>query len=113
LARKDFAVFVSVFGGFLLTQVLDTTKSILDSSLTVTDSTLSKWPPQVRNKTTDSTPTTDPVIIQWYPKLFPWVKNVWDMMLATNLHLVPRSRMVELYLHSPYAFMTWCLINYA
>jgi hypothetical protein len=24
-----------------------------------------------------------------------------------------RSRMVELYHHSPYVFMAWCLINYA
>jgi hypothetical protein len=31
--------------------------------------------------------------------------------LTTHLHLVPRSRMVELYLHSPYLFMAWCLID--
>jgi hypothetical protein len=32
----------------------------------------------------------------------------------THLQLVPmpRSRMVELYLHSLYVFMVWCLINY-
>jgi hypothetical protein len=33
------------------------------------------------------------------------------MKLTTHLHLMLRSRMVELYLHSPYVFMTWCLIN--
>jgi hypothetical protein len=31
--------------------------------------------------------------------------------LTTHLQLVQRSGMVELYLHSPYVFMTWCLIN--
>jgi hypothetical protein len=29
----------------------------------------------------------------------------WNVKLATHLNLVPRSRMVELYLHSPYTFM--------
>jgi hypothetical protein len=27
------------------------------------------------------------------------------------LHLVLGLRMAEVYLHAPYAFMTWCLIN--
>jgi hypothetical protein len=33
------------------------------------------------------------------------------VQLATHLHLVSRSRMVELYLHSGYVFMACCLIN--
>jgi hypothetical protein len=28
-----------------------------------------------------------------------------------HLHLVPRSRMMELYLHFPYVFMACCLIH--
>jgi hypothetical protein len=31
--------------------------------------------------------------------------------VTTRVLLVPRSKMVELYLHSPYAFMASCLIN--
>jgi hypothetical protein len=36
-----------------------------------------------------------------------WVTGVLSpgLKLTDNLHLVPRSRMVELYLHSPYIFM--------
>jgi hypothetical protein len=30
---------------------------------------------------------------------FPWVKRLY-MKLTTHLHLVPKSRMVELYVHS-------------
>jgi hypothetical protein len=40
-----------------------------------------------------------------YPVLFPRGKSGWGVMLTTHLHLVPRSRMVELYFHSPYFFM--------
>jgi hypothetical protein len=32
--------------------------------------------------------------------------------LTTHLYLVPRSRMVELYLHFPNVFTAWCLIKY-
>jgi hypothetical protein len=34
-----------------------------------------------------------------------------DVKLTTHLHLVPRLRMVELYLHPPYIFMAWCFIK--
>jgi hypothetical protein len=33
-----------------------------------------------------------------------------EVKLTTHLHSLPRSRMVELYLHSPYIFILW-LIN--
>jgi hypothetical protein len=35
----------------------------------------------------------------------------WDMKLTTHLHTELRTRMVELYLYSPYVFVAWCLIN--
>jgi hypothetical protein len=35
----------------------------------------------------------------------------WSMRLTTHLNLLLRLRMVELYLHCTYNFMTWCLIN--
>jgi hypothetical protein len=31
--------------------------------------------------------------------------------LTSHLQLMPRSRVVGLYLYSPYVFMTWCLLN--
>jgi hypothetical protein len=31
--------------------------------------------------------------------------------MTTHLHPVPRLRMVELYLHSPYVFTVWYLIK--
>jgi hypothetical protein len=34
-------------------------------------------------------------------RLFSWGQIGRDVKLTTSLHLVPRSRMVELYLHSP------------
>jgi hypothetical protein len=34
------------------------------------------------------------------------------MKLTTHLHLVQRVKCVELYLHSPYVFMAWCLAKY-
>jgi hypothetical protein len=34
------------------------------------------------------------------------------MKLTTHSHLVLRSRMVELYLHSSFVFMAWCLIKH-
>jgi hypothetical protein len=42
---------------------------------------------------------------------FPGDKSGCCVKLTTHLHLMPRSRMVEIYLHFPYVFMTWCLIN--
>jgi hypothetical protein len=33
--------------------------------------------------------------------------------VITHINLVPRSRMVELYFHSPYVFMAWYLIDEA
>jgi hypothetical protein len=33
--------------------------------------------------------------------LFPWVYSGRGVKLTTHLHLVPRSRMLELYFHSP------------
>jgi hypothetical protein len=38
--------------------------------------------------------------IWWVPGAFS-LGVKWGMKLTTHLHLVPRSRMVELYLHSP------------
>lgn len=34
----------------------------------------------------------------------------WSGHEAGNSHLVPRQRRVELYLHSPIAFMVWCFL---
>jgi hypothetical protein len=34
------------------------------------------------------------------------------MKLAIHFHLVPMSRIVELYLHSLYVFISWYLIDY-
>jgi hypothetical protein len=34
-----------------------------------------------------------------------------SVKLTTHLNLMPRPRIVELYLYSPYVFMAWCLIN--
>jgi hypothetical protein len=49
--------------------------------------------------------------IQWAPgALSPGVK--WQGREADHLHLVLRSRMVELYLHSPYVFMAQCLTKH-
>jgi hypothetical protein len=39
-------------------------------------------------------------------------QSCWSVKLTTGLHLEPRARMVELYLHSPYDYMAWCLFNY-
>jgi hypothetical protein len=36
-----------------------------------------------------------------YLGLFPWGQSGRGVKLSTHLHLVPRSRMVELNLHSP------------
>jgi hypothetical protein len=33
--------------------------------------------------------------------------------MTNHLHLVPRTKMVELYLHTPYIFMVYCLFNLA
>jgi hypothetical protein len=37
-------------------------------------------------------------------KLYPWGQGGWAVKLNAHLLLVPRSRMVELCLYSPYAF---------
>jgi hypothetical protein len=34
-----------------------------------------------------------------------------DVKLNTHLHPMQRSRTVQLYLHSPYVFMAWYIIN--
>jgi hypothetical protein len=34
------------------------------------------------------------------------------MKLITHLHLLPRSRMVELYLHCLHVLMEWCRIKH-
>jgi hypothetical protein len=36
-----------------------------------------------------------------FRELFPWRYRCRSVKLTTHLHLVPTSRMVELYLHSP------------
>jgi hypothetical protein len=36
-----------------------------------------------------------------YCRLFPWRKSDRDVKLTTHLHLVPRSRTLELHLYSP------------
>jgi hypothetical protein len=40
------------------------------------------------------------------------VGSVWGMKLITHLHLVPRLKNVELYIHSPYTYRVWYLINH-
>jgi hypothetical protein len=35
-----------------------------------------------------------------------------SVKLTIHLQLVPRQRTVELYLHTPYIFIAWCLIKY-
>jgi hypothetical protein len=44
-------------------------------------------------------------------RLFPWWYSGRSMKLTTNLHLVLRSRMVRLYLHSPHVLKAQYLIN--
>jgi hypothetical protein len=46
-----------------------------------------------------------------YWKVFPWGWSGRSLKLTTHLRVVPRWRMVQLYLHSPCVFMAWCLIN--
>jgi hypothetical protein len=41
------------------------------------------------------------LLLSGYQGLFPWWYGDWGMKLTTHLQLVWRSRMVELYLHSP------------
>jgi hypothetical protein len=45
-----------------------------------------------------------PTACHWVPGLFPKGWSVLGMKLTTHLHLVPRSRMVELYLYCPLHF---------
>jgi hypothetical protein len=42
--------------------------------------------------------------------LCPRVCSGRGVKLTTYLYLMPRSRMLELFLHSPYVFMAWCLV---
>jgi hypothetical protein len=42
---------------------------------------------------------------------FPREYNCWVVKLTTHLHLMQRSRMVELYIHSPIRLYASCLIN--
>jgi hypothetical protein len=52
--------------------------------------------------------------IQWVPgAFFRGVKRHEREADHSQLHLVPRLGIVELYLHSPYVFMLLCLIRYA
>jgi hypothetical protein len=51
------------------------------------------------------------LLFNGYLELFPRVQSGQGVKLPIHLPLVPRSRMMELYLHSPYAFMTCCLIT--
>jgi hypothetical protein len=53
-----------------------------------------------------------PLLFNEYRGLFLRGWSGQGAKLTTDLHLVPRSRMVELYLHSPYVFMAWCWIKY-
>jgi hypothetical protein len=46
----------------------------------------------------------------WYQGFFLREWRGKGVSLTTHLHLVPRLRIVELYLHSPYVFMAWCSI---
>jgi hypothetical protein len=48
-------------------------------------------------------PTQPPV--QWVPGALSLGVNGRVVKLTTHLHLVPRSRMVELYLHSPIPYV--------
>jgi hypothetical protein len=48
--------------------------------------------------------TTQPSI-QWVPGLISPGSSGRGVKLITNLHLVPRSRMMEVYIHSPYVFI--------
>jgi hypothetical protein len=49
-----------------------------------------------------SRPPLEPtqLTIQWVPILHPRKESGRSVKLTTHLHLVPRSRMVELYVHS-------------
>jgi hypothetical protein len=51
------------------------------------------------------------LLYNWHRGLFPCGKSGQGLKLTTHLHLVPRSRMVELYFHSSNAFMGWYLIK--
>jgi hypothetical protein len=51
------------------------------------------------------------LLSNWYWELIPRNWSGRDVKLTTHFYLVPRSRMVQLYLHSPYTFMAWCLIS--
>jgi hypothetical protein len=55
-----------------------------------------------------------PALLKWNSAHFKAIAHVSPNLLfsrgvkpTTHFHLVPRSRMVELYLHTPYVFMAW------
>jgi hypothetical protein len=50
---------------------------------------------------------------QWVPGAVSWGKIGRGVKLTTHLHPVPKSRMVDLYLHSPICLNGMCLINQA
>jgi hypothetical protein len=47
------------------------------------------------------------LLSNWYQGFFPWGKSSRGMKLIIQLYLVPRSRMVELYVHPP-NMSSWC-----
>jgi hypothetical protein len=50
--------------------------------------------------------------IQWVQGALLPGQSSRSVKLTTHLHLVARSRMMGLHLHSPYIFMAWCLIKH-
>jgi hypothetical protein len=52
-----------------------------------------------RSSIPGSVPTS--LLSNGYSGLLPWRSNSHGVKLTTHVHLVPRSRMVELYFHSP------------
>jgi hypothetical protein len=48
--------------------------------------------------------------IQYAAGAFPQGVKRLGREAVTHLYLVPRSRKMELYLHSPYIFIAWCFI---
>jgi hypothetical protein len=46
----------------------------------------------------------------WVPEAFLKDKSGRRIKLAIHLPSVPWTKKVELYLHSPYVYMSWCLI---
>jgi len=64
--------------------------------------------------TTASRPALGPTqpYIEWVTgALSPWYIG-WSVKLTTHLHLMPRWKWVELYLHFPNVFIPWCWIKH-